>query len=51
MADVSMFLDAGGPDNFDPNIVLALEPVATGGSITVNGPVTTGEFRRRRGPS
>ena len=42
IGDVSMFLDAGGPDNFDASLVLAQTPVMTGGSITINGPVTTG---------
>ena len=44
-ANASMFLDAGGPDDFDPNLVLALDPVPTGGSITIGGPVSTGWFR------
>jgi len=53
MADDSMFFAHGGTINgdgdFDANAVLALAPVATGGSITVNGPVTTGTFRAAAG--
>jgi hypothetical protein len=49
MADVQMFLDAGGPDEFDALAVLNSEPVATGGSITINGPVTTGAIRAAAG--
>jgi hypothetical protein len=45
MGNASMFLDAGGPDDFDPSLVLALSPVPTGGSITIGGPVTTGIFQ------
>jgi hypothetical protein len=36
-------------DDFDPNIVLALSPVATGGSISINGAVATGMFRAAAG--
>ncbi|HET7575006.1 MAG TPA: hypothetical protein VFK19_00400 [Sphingomicrobium sp.] len=49
MADSSMFTDAGGPDDFDPAPVLASDPVATAGSITVDGPVSTGTFRAAAG--
>ncbi|HVU30029.1 MAG TPA: hypothetical protein VHE36_06490, partial [Sphingomicrobium sp.] len=42
IGDVSMFFDAGGPDNFDASLVLAQNPVMTGGSITINGSVDTG---------
>ena len=41
LADASMFIDAGGPDNFDPLQVLNSEPVPTGGSIAIGGSVTT----------
>jgi len=52
LADVSMFLDnGGGQDNFDPNAVLALAPVATSGSIKINGPVSTGTFQAAAGTS
>jgi len=51
IANASMYLDAteGGELDFDPEIVLALNPVATGGSITINGPVSTGQFRAAAG--
>ena len=53
MADDSMFFAAGGtPDgegDFDAAWCLALAPVATGGSITINGPVNTGLFRAAAG--
>jgi hypothetical protein len=53
MADDSMFITGGGTldgeGNFDPSIVLALDPVPTGGSITINGPVSTGLFRAAAG--
>ena len=52
LADASMFtLGGGGCDdcNFDPNIVLALDPTATSGSITVNGAVTTGRMQAAAG--
>jgi hypothetical protein len=51
MADASMFATGGGgPDSdFDESIVLALDPVPTGGSITINGPVSTGLFRAAAG--
>jgi hypothetical protein len=55
MADDSMFLTGGGTldgeGDFDPSIVLALDPVPTGGSITINGPVNTGLFRAAAGTS
>ncbi|HJS41681.1 MAG TPA: NF038132 family protein, partial [Sphingomicrobium sp.] len=41
--------DAEGQGDFNPDIVLALEPVPTGGSITINGPVNTGLFRAAAG--
>ena len=45
-----MFIDNGGlTDNFDPDVVLALAPVATGGSITINGPVGTATFQAAAG--
>ena len=50
IADDSMFeIGEVGEDDFNPNLVLALDPVATGGSITINGPVTTGLFRASAG--
>jgi filamentous hemagglutinin family protein len=49
LADSSMFTDAGGPDEFDPSLVLSAEPVPTGGSITINGPVSTNLFRAAAG--
>lgn len=45
LADVSMFLDAGGPDDFDPSLVFGATPVRSGGTITINGPVSTGQFQ------
>jgi hypothetical protein len=55
IGDDSMFFAAGGTadgeGNFDPTLVLALAPVATGGSITINGPVNTGLFRAAAGTS
>ena len=50
MADAQMYLDAGGDeDNFDASLVLNQEPLQTGGSITINGPVSTGQFRAASG--
>jgi filamentous hemagglutinin family protein len=50
MGHASMFIDAGGgEDNFDASLVLALDPVPTGGSITINGDVSTGTFRAAAG--
>jgi len=50
MGDASMYIDAGGgEDAFDPSLVLALDPVATGGSITIGGPVSTGLFQAAAG--
>jgi hypothetical protein len=55
MADDSMVVTGGGSTtddgDFDPSIVLALDPVATGGSITINGPVNTSLFRAATGTS
>jgi filamentous hemagglutinin family protein len=45
VGNASMFTAAGGPNNFDPNTVLALPPVATGGSISIGGPVSTGTMQ------
>ena len=49
IGDVSMFEANGGFDNFDVNAVLAQDPIATGGSITINGPVTTGMMQAAAG--
>ncbi|MEO7654511.1 MAG: hypothetical protein ABIS23_02365, partial [Sphingomicrobium sp.] len=53
LADSSMFATGGGGNceacDFDPAIVLALAPVATGGSITINGAVTTGTVQAAAG--
>jgi hypothetical protein len=49
MADASMFTENGGVDDFDPTPVLAAPPVPTGGSITINGPVSTGRFQAAAG--
>jgi len=49
LADASMFIAAGGVDNFDASLVLAAAPVATGGSITIGGPVSTGLFQAAAG--
>lgn len=56
IADSSMFLTGGGStgegdnnNNFDANTVLALDPVPTGGSITIAGPVTTGRIQAAAG--
>ena len=43
--DVQMFLDAGGPDNFDPSLVFGATPVRSGGSYTVAGPISTGRIQ------
>ncbi len=44
-ADVQMFLDAGGPDNFDPALVFAATPIQSGGALSISGPVSTGQFQ------
>lgn len=49
LADSSMVAIGNGIDDFDPAIVLALAPVATGRSITINGPVVTGRFQAAAG--
>jgi filamentous hemagglutinin family protein len=51
IADGSMFIlgGGGGDGDFDPNIVLALDPIPTGGSIAINGPVTTGRLQAAAG--
>ncbi|HET7605102.1 MAG TPA: hypothetical protein VFK28_03410, partial [Sphingomicrobium sp.] len=50
LADASMFIDNGGlDDTFDPAVVLALQPVASGGSIALGGPVTTGMVQAAAG--
>lgn len=47
LADSSMFIAAGGGDDgeFMPELVFGAAPVASPGSITINGPVTTGSFQ------
>ncbi len=54
IADSSMFIAAGGcdcneGDNFNPELVFALDPVATGGSITIDGTVTGGSLQAAAG--
>ena len=54
LADVSMFALGGGACDgdecdFDPSVVFALAPVATGGSITFDGTVTTGTLQAAAG--
>ena len=53
LADDSMFFAAGGTvdgaDEFEVSSVLAEDPVMTGGSITINGPVNTGLFQAAAG--
>ena len=43
--DAQMFLDAGGPDDFDPALVFAQDPVRSGGSYTVAGAISTGTLQ------
>ena len=49
VADDAMFLTGGGTldgeGDFDPAVVLALAPLATGGSVTINGAVSTGRVQ------
>ncbi len=50
IADSSMFETGGGlDDDFDADVVLALAPVASGGSVTINGPVVTSRFQAAAG--
>ena len=49
LADVSMFLNNGGPDDFDPAPVFAATPVRSGGAINIGGPVSTGRFQAAAG--
>ena len=51
LADSSMYFTGGGggDGDFDPNIVLALTPVESSGSITFNGAVTTGRLQAAAG--
>ena len=53
LADDSMFITGGGTidsaDDFDASVVLALDPVMTGGSITINGAVDTELFQAAAG--
>ena len=49
IGNASMFTAAGGPDNFDPDKLLALAPVSTGGSVKINGAVTTGTLQAAAG--
>jgi hypothetical protein len=58
MADSSMLATGGGVlgvnttnSDFDAAVVLALAPVATGGSINITGPVSTGQFQAAAGDS
>jgi filamentous hemagglutinin family protein len=43
--DVQMFLDAGGPDDFDPSLVFGATPLQSGGFYTVTGPISTGSLQ------
>ncbi|HTK58528.1 MAG TPA: hypothetical protein VL336_06065 [Sphingomicrobium sp.] len=43
--DAQMFLDAGGSDNFDPNLVFNATPLRSGGSYTVTGAISTGRIQ------
>ena len=45
IADFSMIALGGTLDNFDPLPILAADPVASAGSITIGGPVSTGWMR------
>ena len=51
LADASMFEIGGGGDDgeFDPDIVLGMAPIATHGSIDINGPVATGRLQAAAG--
>jgi hypothetical protein len=49
VGNASMFLAAGGPDDFNPAQVLSASPVATGGAITFGGAVTTGKVQAAAG--
>ena len=50
LANYSMMALGGTvTDVFDPAPILAARPVASGGSITINGPVTTGNMRASAG--
>ena len=57
LADSAMLATGGGvlgvdptdTHDFDPAVVLALAPVATGGSINITGPVSTGRFQAAAG--
>jgi hypothetical protein len=49
VGNASMFLAAGGPDDFNPDQVLSASPVATGGAITFGGAVTTGKVQAAAG--
>jgi filamentous hemagglutinin family protein len=43
--DAQMFIDAGGPDDFNPAEVLSQPPVQSGGSYTVTGAISTGQLQ------
>jgi len=51
MADASMYDigTGGGEFDFDYTLVIGLDPVPTGGSITIGGPVSTGLFQAAAG--
>ena len=58
MANSSMLATGGGVlgvnttnSDFDVSLVLPLAPVPTGGSITIGGPVSTGQFQAAAGDS
>ena len=44
-ADAQMYLDAGGPDDFDPSLVFAQAPLRSGGGFTVTGAISTGQLQ------
>ena len=50
LADSSMFTYyGGGTDDFNPELLLAAEPVRTHGSITVNGTISGGSLQAKAG--
>ncbi len=43
--DAQMFLDAGGPDDFDPSLVFGAIPLRSGGFYNVAGSISTGRIQ------